>query len=76
MHNNSLEHPSGGAGPGMPRQAQEKSEVHQLRSPSGGANPGRSLVPAAQAQAARSRHIAALLDSCHENRSFQIRINS
>ena len=53
--NNSLEHPSGGAGPGKLRQKQEQIEIRVTGNACEGTILGRSLVPAAQAQAARSR---------------------
>jgi hypothetical protein len=45
-------------GPGILRQEQETREMRVPRGEIEGANPGRSLVPAAQAQAARSRYTA------------------
>jgi len=55
LPNHSLEHSSSGAGPGMLWQKQEIVEVPLPGKGFEGAIPGRSLVPAAQAQAARSR---------------------
>ena len=55
LPNNSLEHSASGAGPEILRQVQEEMHLAVSSTAREGVIPGRSLVPVAQAQAARSR---------------------
>jgi len=54
--NNSLEHPSGGAGPGKLRQKQEQIEIRVTGNACEGTIPGRSLACLSSPRCLRPKH--------------------